>query len=382
MKALGSSTVLRAGALLAGSIIGVGIFGVPYVFSVAGVAPSVVLFGVVAVGVLLLHLMYGEIVERTGEHFRLAGYANTFFGRKAKVFSTTSIVMGGFAALIAYILVAADFLHILFGDIFGGSFGWVVIFWAVMTLGVAAGLRAIARVDILLTAALIVMLGAIAAVAAPHIEPVNLQTASWGKMLVPYGVILFALIGIPAIPEVSSAIINRGRLFPVAIVVGTLVPALITLVFALAVVGVSGEATSPDAISGLRAFVGDNLVYVGAAVGLVAIVTSFLLFAINLKETLVYDWRMNELAALLVTMGVPLMFIVLGMRNFIDAIAVAGAVFGAVDGTTIVLLHTRVRHLKHAKTKFALRLPKVVYAVLIVGLLLGGLYQLAMLAIF
>ena len=66
--------------MLVGMIIGVGIFGVPYVLSRAGLVPGIFYFIVLGAAIILVHLFYGEAVLRTNGRHRLVGYAEKYLG--------------------------------------------------------------------------------------------------------------------------------------------------------------------------------------------------------------------------------------------------------------------------------------------------------------
>ncbi|MEX0916807.1 MAG: aromatic amino acid transport family protein, partial [Candidatus Spechtbacterales bacterium] len=122
----------RAAAILAGAIIGAGIFSVPFVFASAGILVASVVFAVVACIVLLLHLMFTEVVERTEGTYRLVGYAAHYFGAPGKIIITVSAVLGTLGALVAYLLVGSSFLSFLLVP-FGVSATTTLLgFWFVM----------------------------------------------------------------------------------------------------------------------------------------------------------------------------------------------------------------------------------------------------------
>ena len=72
---------LFALSVLLGTIVGAGIFGIPYVISKSGMIPGFFYFLILGGAVLLIHLFFGEIILRTkGEH-RLVGLAQRYLGR-------------------------------------------------------------------------------------------------------------------------------------------------------------------------------------------------------------------------------------------------------------------------------------------------------------
>jgi len=159
---------LLALSTLVGTIIGAGIFGLPYVVSKAGIIPSIFYFVVLGGIVLLLHLMFGEIALRTSAKHRLIGYANIYFGDWAKKLVTVSTIVGIVGALLAYIILAGDFLQIILSPIVSvSSVTLSLVFWAALSVFVLRGIQAIAKMEFFMNIALFLVIGVIFIFAAP-----------------------------------------------------------------------------------------------------------------------------------------------------------------------------------------------------------------------
>jgi len=92
-------------ATFVGTVIGVGLFGLPYVALKVGFA--VVLFYFIFIGIVtaLVLLIYGEIILRTEGVHRLPGYAEKYLGIWGKRVAFLSIVLTLVGALLAYLIV-------------------------------------------------------------------------------------------------------------------------------------------------------------------------------------------------------------------------------------------------------------------------------------
>ncbi|MDP3771442.1 MAG: aromatic amino acid transport family protein, partial [bacterium] len=149
----------RAIAMLVGTIIGAGIFGVPYVVARSGVAIGLIHFAVLTVALLLIHLFFGELTLRTNAHHRLVGYAEKYWGAPGKWLAAMSGILGIYGALLAYIILGGSFLHQLAGQTFGGTpWSYSIIFAVVGAFVIALGLRLIEEVEFILTAFLFIAL--------------------------------------------------------------------------------------------------------------------------------------------------------------------------------------------------------------------------------
>ena len=77
-------SVYRAIAVLVGTTIGAGIFGIPFVVSKIGFVPGIFYLLILGVLVLILNLAYGEIILRTPGDHQLTGYGEIYFGEIGK----------------------------------------------------------------------------------------------------------------------------------------------------------------------------------------------------------------------------------------------------------------------------------------------------------
>jgi len=101
-------------AMLAGTIVGVGVFGLPYVAWHAGFFVEAVYLGALFLVFVSLHLMFGEIILRTGARHRLVGYVGLYLGERARKIVTLTTILGTLGGMLVYILVGGKFLNVLF----------------------------------------------------------------------------------------------------------------------------------------------------------------------------------------------------------------------------------------------------------------------------
>ena len=98
-------------ATLVGTIIGAGIFGLPYAISQSGILLGILYFLLLGGVVMLLHLFFGEFSLRTKAKHRLIGYAEIYLGAWGRRFAVFAIMFSNVGALLAYILIGGLFLH-------------------------------------------------------------------------------------------------------------------------------------------------------------------------------------------------------------------------------------------------------------------------------
>lgn len=367
------SFVLAVSSMV-GPIIGAGIFGIPFVVAKSGVVPGIFYFVILTFIVVLLHLFFGEICLRTEGKHRLVGYAQIYLGMWGKVFSSLVLLFVLAGTLLAYLILAGSFLEVTFSSILPlSNIGYTLLFVALGTFFVAKGRQLIAKAEFLLNIGIFAAIGLIAFFAAPAIKLENFALFDASNIFLPFGVIFFALIGWEAIPEVASFIkdTNSKVSLEKVIVVATLVAAFICFVFAALVVGVSGVLTSQDAFAGLIPFLGERIAGLGALLGVFAIASSFLVIANYMKNALRHDFQVPTAFAIAITIGIPLILFLIGIRNFISVIGIVGIVTGAAEGLLIIAILKKAKEKTQRTPEFSVPFSKpLIYSVIFV--LLGG----------
>lgn len=348
---------LHATATLIGMIVGAGIFAVPYVSAQAGVASGIFWIVLLTSVMLLVHLFFGEVVGGTQGKHRLAGYAHRYLGKHTKRVVLIAQTLGGWGAQLAYMVLSGVFLSVLFNGGEGGRVVYSLVVFLIVALVTFFGVRLFDRIEFWLTWGLLAVIAIIFLKGAPFVEAMNFTSLQPGQFFFPYGVILFALGGAIAIPEMADLVGRRMRVLRASIVAGTVVSGLVTLLFMLVVVGISGYATTEEAFEGLRGTLGDGIIRLGAVFGFFSVITSYLLIPLYLKETFMYDFRVKPLPAWFFAVGMPLLFFLAGAQNFVDILDIMGSIFGGFDGIMILvvaLAFFKRRHVARRKLKTAL----------------------------
>lgn len=374
---------LFALSILVGTIVGAGIFGIPYVISKSGAIPGLFYFLILGGVVTLIHLFFGEIVLRTKEKHRLPGFAQKYLGKKSKILITLSTFLGIAGALLAYIIIGGDFLKIILSPFFSpagelSSFYFSLIFWAVLTYFILRGIKLIAPAQLLMNIAFIFIIFLIFYFAFPKINLQNFTLINPQNLFLPYGVILFSLIGwsaIPIIPEIFKSSAERKKIKKV-IIAATIIVIFLYFLFAISVIGVSGKNTTPEALQGLFPFLGQKVVIFGALFGILAIASSFLVLGNYLKNTLFYDFKIPRPLSTAISCGLPLILFLIGFRGFIEVIGFVGTIVGVIEGVVIVLIFKKAKTLGDKQPEYSLKIPSILLYFLIGIFILGAISQL------
>ena len=363
-------------ATLVGMIVGAGTFGIPYAMAQAGFGLGLFYLVLLAGMVVLVHLCYSEIILRTSGHHRLVGYAQIYLGRRFKGLATFIVLFEYYGSLLAYTILGGEFMKVVFGRWLGGTETlWALIFFALGVGAVFCGLKLVSRGELVMTVLLFATVAFLIIKGWPLVQSINFSGFNFSKFFLPYGVILFALAGSAAIPELRQILRGQEKKLKVAILWGTLISAVIYLGFAWMVVGVTGSATSEEAIKGLVPHLGSWVVWVGALFGILAIYTSFIALGLSLKGIFHEDFKLPELTAFILVCAVPLLAYLAGLKSFILVIGFLGAVAAGLDGILTVLVFLKARKKGDRQPEYALSGAKLLSGLLILIFALGLIYQ-------
>lgn len=362
--------VLDGIGLMAGMIIGAGFFVLPFAVAQAGWFWGLFHFVLAFIVVTLVHVLYGEAIYAIEGRHRLPGYARATLGKPAANLASAATIFGFFGFLLAYGILAGIFINK-----FLPMFSVEVItttFLVVAPLLLLLNVREIGYISFLLTIPLVLFVLVLAVIAFPEVDFNNFVFANNANWFLPYGIFLFAMGGASVIPEVAEVFRKReGRKFEMVLILGTLLPAVIYALFTFVVVGVSGKGTTPDAITGLEGIFGLPVILLGAAIGAIAVLTSYISLGIDLKNLLHLDHKFGNMRAWLLVAVVPLLLYLFGATSLIDIIGVVGSITVGVEGIIILMLATYARrHHYHPKgfIPIGILLPRILIVFFIIGI--------------
>ena len=249
-------------AILTGTIIGAGVLAIPYAMMKAGFLTGLLSLVILSIASVLTYLYIGEIVLRTKKKHQLTGYSQKYLGTEGRRLMAFSMVFGNYGALIAYLIGIGRSFTSLFGiqNISFNLFGVIVTTDIIFTLlffifGSAIvyyGIKRVEESEFMMMGVVIFILLLLTLLAFFHFNLNNVLLFDFSKVFIPYGVILFALAGAVAVPEMREGLKN-GRNFKKAILTGSLIPVVLYFLFSLSVVGACGKSTTEIAVACLAA---------------------------------------------------------------------------------------------------------------------------------
>lgn len=358
---------------LVGTTIGAGIFSLPYVFAKAGFFAGLAEFIILVFIVLLVQQLLGEITLRTKDHKRLIGLASNYLGRPWRALVTASVLFGSIGVLLIYIIFGGKFLSLITGqDILWSSMAFF-IFWF---LAVLTRPKTFGKTEFYISSLVIFIIILISFFNFRYINFNNFRGFDIKNTLLPYGAILFAITGYTVIPKMEDLLGSKKHQLKKAIKYGTLIPAIVYLMFVFIVLGVSGQLTSSDAIFGFsRALNSGFIMFLGAILGLLAITEAALSYGVYFKETLWYDLKLNEKLAWILTGFIPLSLFFLGIRDVIPVISIVGALFFGFQAIIILMIHKKAKN-SEIEPAYKINLPNAFYYVIGVAVFLGAILEI------
>ncbi len=367
--------LFRASALLCGTVIGAGVLGIPYVIAQAGFLTGLLTILILGTAILFLNLFLGEIVLRTPGNHQLPGYAEKYLGKWGKRIMLLSMFAGIYGALIAYLIGEGTTLSAIFGFT---PMVFSLIFFVIASIIVFIGLKAITKSELIFSTIVLLLVLIISAFAifSGNFNLENLSTFSLSNLLIPYGVILFAFVGAAAIPEMKQCLIRDRTKLKKAIIVGSGIPIIFYLIFALATVGVTGINTTEVATIGLGETLGNSVVIFGNLFAVFAMFTSFLTLALAMKQIYMYDYKIKHLLAWALTVFVPLLVFLIGAKSFIKVIGITGAFAGGIDGVLLVLMFWQARKRGERQPEYKLGKKHLIGLLLVLIFIIGIINQI------
>ncbi|MCR4284727.1 MAG: amino acid permease [archaeon] len=341
---------LATAATLAGTIIGAGILGLPYVFAQSGFLIG--LFWLICLGAIMLfvNLCLGEVTLRTRGKHQLPGYAEKYLGKFAKKVMFFALIFGIYSALLAYLVGEGQSLsQLLPGNINPLFLGFG--FWLVMTLLLREGLKGLKKVETYGVLAIILIIVGAFVYFFSQIIPSNLLVVNFPDFAAPFGILLFALMGFTSIPELRKEIYGEEKLFKKAIILGSLIPIILYVLFVITFMGVLGN--SVEEVSTLS--FGPLMVILGVF----TMFTSYFVLSYSLRDTFKYDIKLSKRVRFFLISIVPLILYFLvnyfQIVGFSKILGIGGVVSGGLMGILILLINKKSK--KMGKRKPEIKIP-------------------------
>ncbi|MDP2685047.1 MAG: aromatic amino acid transport family protein [bacterium] len=343
---------INALAVYVGTIIGVGLFGLPYVGAQSGFLILFFLLIIVAGIAAVVNIFYAEIAATTKGLHRLPGYAQKYLGNWAKPIAFFVKTLAIFGSLLAYLIIGGQFLANLFD---GPVYLYTFIFFILGAMLIWKDKKSIGPVELIM---LFIFIGAILFLFFSGISEIvfgNLKEIKLNNFFVPYGVVLFSMWGSSIIPEIKEELGGNFKQMKKLIIYGLLICVIIYILFNLLIIGISGQATAKDAISGLEGSLGTWVLDIGYIFGIIATFTSFIALGLTVQKLFWYDYKLPKKIGWFLACFIPLGFFIIGFQDFISIIGLTGAVMLGIDGILVILIYLKLKQKQKSKALTGLK---------------------------
>lgn len=366
----------RALSILLGVVFGAGMFGVPYAVAQAGWLLGLIYFFILGLIISLIHLMYGEINLRSQENHRLPGFVSKFIGPKYGNFIKFASTLGLWGSLIAYMIIGGKFLFLILSPFLNGTeILYQFIFWFISFVIIYSGIKILSKIELILTTILILSLILISLIALGKIN-LNLIPIKVEDFFLPYGVIIFAIFGATAIPEMREILSGQLHKMKKLIIWGSIIAISLTMFFTFATLGISGSNVHEDAISSFVPVLGPWVLYLGSIIGFLATFTSFLVIGNYLKNQFILDFKKKKNHSIFWAIGAPFIILMIIEPGFIQVLGLTGAIFGAIDSVFLIITWQKAKLKGDRQPEYEIKIKKWL-SFLIIGLfLIGALYEI------
>ena len=346
MKKEGAVKFISAVSMLSGTIIGVGLFSLPYITLKVGFWTTVVYFFVLGILAILVHQIFGQVALYTPDLKRLPGFAKYHLGKRAERVALFSSVLGLLGAILAYLIVGGEFLKDLFPTLFFNESVSVLFYWLAGTVLIYFGIRAVAKIELIGVFLFFLVLFFIFIESKSLIQSENLflgQQLFKENFFFPYGPILFSLWGAALIPEIEEMLRKKKQLLKKVIFASILMAICFYLFFIYLVLGILGENTSEYALPTLKNVLDPWLFSFLLLLGILTTFTSFVPLGLTLKKILYFDLKIPPKTSFFITCFLPLFLYFIGIKKFIPVISFVGGITLAIDGILILLMYNKIK---------------------------------------
>lgn len=336
-------------ATLIGGTLGAWLFGVPYVFAQAWVLQWTLWTIFIGICVIVLNLLQAEVSLTMPWTMRLAELMRTLLPHKRGFVWVFVTCMQFFIAMFAYVSLIWAFFTILLGPHYSISPAITATLYSVFIgFFLYKWTTSIERYDKKIVALFLGMLLFVIIYGFSISTPTHYLINHATQRFLPYGVLIYCLNSVTSIPLIESLLWREKKDLPYIIVIGGIICMSIALLWWWSIVGISGMATSPDALSGLENFLPTWLVRITGLVWILALISPHLIIGEHMKETLQQTFRFHTIDARTTVVVLPLLAYLYIQSDFVETIGFSWAIF---TWMTCILVGCMNLILHHKKRK-------------------------------
>lgn len=339
-KKMNLMRVISGTFLIAGTMIGAGMLGIPLVTGVSGFIPGLLVTGIVWFFMYCTGLLFLEAALWMPDGSNVLSIAGRFFGKGGRLVSGGMFIFLYYCLMIAYFAAGAPLLADAFSTLGWSLTGWEMfaIFGLLFGMIVAIGPKSIDRVNIIMSIAMIAAWFSLIGSGSDEVDIVRLKFTKWPAMIWAMPVLFSAFGFHNVIPSLCSYLKRDKRSLRFAVFWGSFLPLIVYIVWQWLVIGAIPQAvlaktlTEGTSITTAFSTVSGNpsFAVIGRFFAFFAIVTSTLGVAFSMVDFLGDGFKIVERRGLkrvgltFLTFLPPFILATLNPGIFTTALGVAG----------------------------------------------------------
>lgn len=332
--------VISGTFLIAGTMIGAGMLGIPLVTGVSGFWPGILVTTIVWFFMYCTGLLFLEVTLWMPDGSNVLSIAGRFLGKGGRLISGGMFIFLYYSLMIAYFAAGAPLLADAFSILGFNVTGWEMfaLFGFLFGVIVAIGPKSIDRVNIMMSVAMIAAWFTLIGSGGDEVDNVRLKMTKWSAMFMAMPVLFSAFGFHNVIPSLCTYLKRDKKSLRFAVFWGSFLPLVVYIVWQWLVIGAVPKeillktleegipiTTAFGAVTGNPMFV-----MVGRFFAFFAIVTSTLGVAFSMVDFLGDGFNVEErkglsrVALTLLTFVPPFILATLNPGVFTTALGVAG----------------------------------------------------------
>ncbi len=358
---------------LIGTMIGVGMFGLPYAVARVGYGEGIVLLLLVAFVSAVTLRLYADLVNVRQDKARYIKVVGRELGSLGTLIAAIVYLASKYGALIAICLFGGQFLRSLLFSIFPLTpLVATISFFVIACFATIGGTLAVNRLRIWVIPTFFSLIALLSVISINLIQVDNFLYGLSLDVGSSIGVMMFAFFALAALPEMHEGLGKRTELLGKGVWWGTAVVTLVYIIFVTIIIGVTGGQTTENAILGLRNVFGFWPYILASAIAFVVSLSAYMNLASAMTNLYVQDLRWRFIPSWLSTAVVPFLWIMFGTASGTSVINITGGVLGSLAYIMMLIAYERAR-LSAELPKNSLKVPQWVVAmafVIFVGVIL------------
>jgi len=333
------SNDLKAYFVIVSTIIGLGIFVLPYSFWQSGYYFFFWLIFFLC-SFLILHLIFGEILFQTKEKHNLPGLAGIYLHPLMKHLVWFFDYFGMLGVFLIYFIALAKFWSLILPL----SPLIIKILFAIFNLYfIFKDLRIFSQMESILTIGILIVFFFIILMILPNLnfQNIGLALKNNSQPFLPYGILLFALSGTSAMPIVFDLIGGNKKSYFKINFFSLLTIVLLYLIYTLVVVGFLGGKVSEESLQSLSPYL--PKLFLVFAILFVTLNITFVDMAFYLKRGLIYDYKISPKIVNLIILVSILPFAFFEPLSLIKLIDLVSEIFLGFNLLILCLIYLKLK---------------------------------------